>query len=377
MGRILIVEDEEFLRDVLSRHLATQGHVCDHAPDGEVGVRMVGAAKDGYDVIISDIHMPKMDGLAFLRRVQPYVESATPCMILTAYNELEHAMEAIRLGACNFIPKNPFNLDEITDAVNRALELRKVYKLRHNYKIQLEEKLREKEEELRRTYDGTVIGFASMIEGKDASTMAHLYRVRDYVTLLAKEVGLPSDQMRDLQLGAMLHDVGKYRVPDAILTKPSSLDEDEWVIMRKHPAFGAQFVEAIPFLTGARDVIEYHHERWDGKGYPHGLAGEDIPLPARIFSVVDAFDAIVSERCYKEAQTPATALVEIRRCAGTQFDPQVVDAFERVLPLIERCAEDFERRFRKEIESIGLGRVSDRQEVSQDGRGRLDRELTA
>jgi response regulator RpfG family c-di-GMP phosphodiesterase len=363
MGRVLIVEDEDSLRDVLSRYLQAQGHECHHAENGEVGVQRVREDREGFDVIISDIEMPKMDGLTFLRRVQPYIESVTPFMILTAYDEWRYAMEAIRLGACNFLQKNPFDLAEISQAVDRALELRAVYKLRHDYREQLEQQLREKEEELRRTYDGTVIGFAAMMEGKDASTMAHLFRVRDYCTLLGRELGLPDKRLRDLQLGSMLHDIGKYRIPDSILTKPGPLTDDEWVIMRKHPEYGATFVQHIPFLAGAYDVIAHHHERYDGGGYPDGLAGEGVPLAARIFSVVDAYDAMVSKRCYKDAQPSMDAIAELRRCAGTQFDPEVVEAFERIQPKIQQLMETFEERFRAEIEAIGLGQIRDRSEL--------------
>ncbi len=363
MARILLVEDEESLRDVLARYLQAQGHVCVHAENGEVGVHKVREDSEGYDLIISDIEMPKMDGLAFLRRVQPYIESVTPFMILTAYDEWKYAMEAIRLGACNFLQKNPFDLAEIANAVERGLELRQVYALRHNYREELEHRLREKEEELRRTYDGTVIGFAAMMEGKDASTMAHLFRVRDYCTLLARELGVPDKRLRDIELGSMLHDVGKYRIPDAILTKPGSLTDEEWVVMRKHPEYGAQFVERIPFLAGATDVIANHHERYDGDGYPRGLKGDEIPLAARIFSVVDAYDAIVSERCYKPAQEPSVALAELQRCAGTQFDPDVVEAFVRAHPKMERMMETFEARFQAEIAAIGLGGIEDRSEL--------------
>ena len=308
--------------------------------------------------------MPNMDGLEFLRRVQPYVESVTPFMILTAFDEWKYAMEAIRLGACNFLQKNPFDLEEISRAVDRALELRHVYRLRHNYKQQLEQKLREKEEELRRTYDGTIVGFASMMEGKDASTIAHLYRVRDYCTQLAKALGIrDDDKLRDIQLGAMLHDIGKYRVPDAILTKPGPLTEEEWKVMRMHPEFGADFVERIPFLSGAAEVIKHHHEKFDGTGYPRGLTGEEIPLSARIFAVVDAYDAMVSERCYKPSMSEAFALRELRQNAGTQFDPRVVDAFERILPEIKELLHSFDERYRTEIEAVGLGRWPDRNEI--------------
>ncbi len=365
MGRILLVEDEESLRDILSRYLSSQGHVCDQATNGEQGVERVRSLREGYDLILSDIHMPRMDGITFLRTVRPYVEATTPFMILTAFDEWRYAMEAIQLGACNFIQKNPFDLEAIGAAVDKALELRHVYRLRHHYKEQLEKELREKEEELRRTYDGTVIGFAAMMEGKDTSTMAHLFRVRDYCTVLAREMGMPESRLRDLQLGAMLHDIGKYRVPDAILTKPAGLTPDEWEVMRQHPAYGAEFVARIPFLAGAAEVIMHHHERYDGAGYPKRLAGEAIPLSARIFSVVDAFDAIVSKRCYKPAQTPAFALAEIRRCAGTQFDPDVVEAFARVLPRVESMLEGFDQRYREEVEALGLGRLPDRGEISR------------
>lgn len=362
MGHILVVDDNESIREVLSELLALQGHSSDLAEDGQVGLSHVQERE--YDLIISDLDMPGMNGVEFLTRIRPYTESCTPFLIITAYGEWDYAMEAIRLGACNFLQK-PFELGDVTDAVRRALELREIYRLRHNYREQLEQKLREKEEELRRTYDGTVIGFAAMMEGKDASTMAHLFRVRDYCTLLAQEVGVPDEQMRDLQLGAMLHDIGKYRVPDAILTKPGPLDDEEWVVMRQHPEFGAEFVARIPFLAGARDVILHHHERYDGQGYPGKLAGEDIPLAARIFAVVDAYDAIVSERCYKPPQSSSTALAELRRCAGTQFDPTVVDAFDRVLPRIERSGESFEERYQAEVKRFGLGQRGDRASIGR------------
>ena len=367
MARILIVEDEDALRDVLSRYLTTQGYDCDWAENGEVGANMVRAMDDqgGYDVILSDIEMPRMNGLEFLRSVQSCVDRRTPFLILTAYDRLEYATQAMRLGACNFLQKNPFDLAEISNAVERAYEIRQGYLLRRNYQAQMEEELEAKKVELASTYYGTVVGFAAMMEGKDASTMAHLFRVRDYCSVLARELGVPDKPLRNLELGSMLHDIGKYSIPDAILTKPGSLTEEEWEIMRMHPSLGAGFVRRIPFLSGATDVIQNHHERYDGGGYPSGLRAQEIPLSARIFSVVDAYDAIVSKRCYKAAQPPAAALMELRRCSGTQFDPQVVEAFERVLPEIVASMDTFDQRFRDELESLGLGEVEDRSRMRQ------------
>jgi len=241
--------------------------------------------------------------------------------------------------------------------------VRQGYRLRLDYRRQLEAELQAKESELERTYDGTVIGLAAMLEGKDTSTMQHLFRVRDYCMLLAEEIGLPDKAMRDLRLGAMLHDVGKYAIPDAILTKPGPLTDEEWVEMRKHPDLGVGFVKRIPFLVGATDVIQSHHERYAGGGYPQGLVGEGIPLSARIFCAVDAYDAITSERCYQAAQPASVALAELRPCSGTQFDPLVVEAFERVLPKIEACREGFDLRLEVEMKALGLGQIEDRSVV--------------
>ena len=382
---ILIVEDEAPLREVLSRLLETQGYRCETAEDGMEGLEKVRSAfqaaeersarrkaqreageepdpvePEGYDVIITDISMPRMDGMEFLRQAKPYVDRITPYMILTAFGELDYATQAMRLGACNFLKKNPFDPEQIFDAIERAYEIRQGNLLRSRYSEQLHEELAAKTRELESTYDGTVIGFAAMMEGKDASTMGHLFRVRDYCRILARAVGMPDKQLRNLDLGSMLHDIGKYSIPDAILTKPGPLTDEEWVVMRTHPQLGAGFVEKIPFLAGATDVILCHHERYDGGGYPNGLQGEDIPLGARIFSIVDTFDAIVSKRCYKDAQDPSVALSEVRRCSGTQFDPKIVEVFEKVLPDFIESMGTHEERFREELARLGLGKVVDR-----------------
>jgi response regulator RpfG family c-di-GMP phosphodiesterase len=365
MGRILLVEDEPTLRDVLSRYLEGQGHTCDHAENGEVGLEKVRGDTEGFDVIISDIEMPRMDGITFLRRIQPYVESVTPFMILTAYDEWRYAMDAIHLGACNFLQKNPFDLAEIAAAVDKALETREMYKLRLNHRAQLEAEVREKTRELQRTYEGTVLALAAMIEGKDTSTLRHLFRVQEFCRMLASELGLPDKRMRQLELGSMLHDIGKYAVPDRILLKEGPLDDIEWVEMRRHPEYGRDFVKNIPFLREAMDVVYCHHERYDGGGYPQGLAGADIPLTARIFSVVDAYDAIVSKRCYKPARPSSEAVAELERCAGTQFDPDVVDAFLRIVPRIEADQDQLDARILAKIASLGLGQMDDRTAVAQ------------
>jgi putative nucleotidyltransferase with HDIG domain len=346
MAHILVVDDEKDVREVIQAQLALFKHSADLAESAETAMRMLAVRE--YDLVVCDLGMPveremklrraKPDlrreqvGIEFLRTVYPDLRRRTPCMIVTAWADLHFAVEAIRVGACNFLAK-PWQLEELRFAVDRALELREDYVLRNNYQSELERRLTEARDELRLTYEGTVSGIAALLEGKDATTRDHSERVADYCALLAAEVGVPPERIPDVRLGALIHDIGKYRIPDAILKKPGPLTPDEWVVMRKHPEYGADFVRRVPFLVGAGEIVANHHEKFDGSGYPRGLAGEDIPLSARIFTVVDAFDAIVSRRPYKEPLPPEWALQEIQRCSGRQFDP-VVAAFERILPRI-------------------------------------------
>ncbi len=327
MALILLADDDEAVRGPLAAQLEMLGHTCHLAKDGKVAVAMVLATE--YDLIISDIRMPVMDGLEFLNTVISKIESITPCMILTGYSDVGHAIRAMQVGAYDFMRK-PWDIQEMRLAVNRALQHRADLKFRREYQADLERRVQAAVAEVRTAYDDAVIGFAALVEGHDASTADHCARVRDICSRLGREMGLGSDRIRDLELGAMLHDIGKFKVRPEILNKPGKLNEEEWAIMRLHPGFGAEIVERIAGLRGASEVVRCHHEKFDGSGYPRGLRGEEIPLAARIFMLVDAYDTITSKRSYKEAQDPEVALVEIRRCAGAHFDPVVVEAFERI-----------------------------------------------
>jgi len=327
MALILLADDDDAVRGPLSAQLEALGHTVHLAENGKVAVELVRDTE--YDLIISDIRMPVMDGLEFLRAVVSRIETVTPCMILTGYNDVSHAIRAMQVGAYDFIRK-PWDMQEMKISVNRALQRRADMKFRREYQADLERRVQEAVAELKNAYDSTVIGFAALLEGKDTSTADHCVRVRDLCSRLGREMGLGSDRIRDLELGAMLHDIGKCKVPDAILNKPGKLDATEWEVMKLHPQHGAEIVERIKFLKGASEVVRSHHEKFDGSGYPRGLRGEAIPLAARIFMVVDTYDTITSRRSYKEAQDPEVALLEIRRCSGTHFDPVVVEAFERI-----------------------------------------------
>ncbi|WP_407571619.1 HD domain-containing phosphohydrolase [Deinococcus altitudinis] len=188
--------------------------------------------------------------------------------------------------------------------------------------------LQRTERDVRVTVEGGLLGLGAALEARDLETGGHTQRVVEYATHLGQALALPPDQFEDLRQGAYLHDIGKLVIPDAILLKPGKLDADEWATMKTHAWEGGRIAGRIPTLTsGAVDVIRHHHERWDGTGYPDALSGTAIPLVARIFSVVDVYDALTSERPYKQAWTHEDAVSEIERQAGKQFDPQVIQAF--------------------------------------------------
>jgi putative nucleotidyltransferase with HDIG domain len=181
-----------------------------------------------------------------------------------------------------------------------------------------------------RTYDATLTALANALDVRDSETGGHSDRVLRYMELLIEEVGADTGANQMLRRGALLHDIGKIGVPDNILRKPAALSEAEWTVMKRHPEFGARIVAGIPFLEDVARIVRHHHERWDGKGYPDGLAGEAIPIGARIFAVADSFDAMTSDRPYRRAMSIDEARAEVARCRGTQFDPVVADAFARI-----------------------------------------------
>jgi response regulator RpfG family c-di-GMP phosphodiesterase len=323
---ILIVDDDAQVREVLYQIFLSANYRCLLAANGREGLDVFRAARP--PLIVTDLKMPVMDGVALLEGVR-HEDGDAAVIVLTGAPDVKTAIDSLKLGAYDFIMK-PVNVDELLFAAERALERRQLLIERREYHALLERRVEEATRDLQVAYRATLETLGSALDSRDVGTEAHSRRVHGYALATAREYGVPEGDVPDLEHGVLLHDIGKIGIPDAILLKPGPLTPEEWQTMRRHPEIGKRLIEGVPFLRGAVPIIYCHHEKWDGSGYPRGLKGEEIPLAARIFSVVDAFDAMTFDRPYSRAIPFETAYTEIKRCAGTHFDPAVVEAFLRV-----------------------------------------------
>jgi putative nucleotidyltransferase with HDIG domain len=295
-----------------------------------------------YDLVLSDLTMAGLDGRGLIERMR-MVQPDTPLVLLTATHEESAALAAVRQGVYDYVLR-PIEKDHLLVTVRRALEYRRLLQQNAMYRQDLEEMvsartgmLHQAIADLERSYDITLEALGDALDLKDAETEGHSKRVTAFTIALARGAGIPAHQIPIVARGAFLHDIGKMAIPDAILLKPSKLQADEKKVMREHCARGYQMLRKIPFLQEAAEIVYAHQEHYDGSGYPRGLKGEEIPLGARIFAVADTLDAITSDRPYRKATSFAAARLEIKRCAGTQFDPQVVDVY---LSLPDQLWED-------------------------------------
>jgi response regulator RpfG family c-di-GMP phosphodiesterase len=330
--RILIVDDDDSVRDVISVLLSEEGYACASAASADEALAMV---PQGYQLVISDMKMPGHDGLWLLDRVRKDYED-TSVILLTGFGDTEAAVECLRRGAVDYLLKPP-RVTDLVRAIERALAKRRVELARRRYQARLEKRVREKTAELQqaltdveRAYNNTLLALVAALDAREHETSDHSQRVVRYTVAIALKMGIAGPQLADIGRGALMHDIGKIGVPDSILLKPGPLTPLEWDEMRKHPEIGFNILKGIPFLSVPAEIVLSHQERVDGKGYPRKLAGESIAVGARIFMVADTLDAITSDRPYRKSQTFEAARSEIYRCAGSQFDKEVVQAFMSV-----------------------------------------------
>jgi response regulator RpfG family c-di-GMP phosphodiesterase len=281
--------------------------------------------RGGIDLVLSDIDMPGGNGIDLLKKIKAFAPELDVIMV-TGVVDVDIAMASIRDGASDYVTK-PFNLEEVRIAVEQALDKRRLIRENRAYQLHLEERVEDRTRELQESYESTLTALVTALDFRDNETQGHSYRVVEYAMVVADRLGIEEPARTWIRRGAILHDVGKIGVPDAILRKPGKLDPAEWEEMRKHPEMGYRMLQHIRFLEPALDIVLCHQERWDGSGYPRGLKGEEIPLGARIFAVVDTFDAMTSDRPYRKALSITQARDEVLKFTRIQFDPAVADAF--------------------------------------------------
>ena len=353
---VLVVDDTEANVDILVDALGDLYDVA-VAMDGEAALEAV--EEETPDIVLLDIMMPGMDGYEVCQRLKAQEDTARiPVIFLTALTEIENKTKGFRMGAVDYITK-PFEVLEVQARVKTHLSLVLASRELEMQNQILEEKVLERTLELAQTQDVTIHSLATLAETRDNETGGHILRTQGYVKALAEHLAQDSpyaDQLdaRTIQLffkSAPLHDIGKVGVPDAILLKPGKLSDEEFEIMKTHAQLGYEaLVKAEQafnlktkpnFLEHARDIAHTHHEKWNGKGYPRGLAGEDIPLSGRIMAVADVYDALICKRVYKPAFSHEKALAIISQDSGAHFDPTVVDAFLAIEGEFRRIAAQF------------------------------------
>lgn len=326
--RCLIVDDEAPLRAVLRRLMEAEGFRCDEASSGEEALDLMRSAP--VPLVLSDYHMPRMDGGSLLREVHAQWPD-TAVVMITAVSDVEMAVRCLDAGALDYLTK-PFRIDEVRARVAQALEKRRLLIENRDYRTQLEERVAVQARKYEELFLASLQSLADALEVKDAYTWGHSTRVSQYAMAIARELGVPHTLLEQIELGSRLHDIGKIGVREHVLNKDGRLTEEEYAHVMEHPVIGWRLLAPLlRDMPHALAVVRSHHERFDGRGTPDGLRGHEIPLEARITAVADSFDAMTSGRVYRAGISVDDAVAELRRCAGSQFDPMAVAAFERAM----------------------------------------------
>jgi putative two-component system response regulator len=329
-NKILLVEDDSELNASIRHLLEKHGFTCHSYEEPTPAIDAI--AGDNYDLLITDLKLPHFDGITLARKalaVRPDLRT----LIITAYTSMPSVIDALRLGVDNYILK-PFSSEELIFQVERALERRRLTLQNQQYQQNLTQlveertaQLVERQRELSTSQMENIFAIGNIIEARDVYTRGHTERVTLYAVMLAQTLGWDDQRIHDLGIGSPLHDIGKIGVPDSILKKNGPLTFEEYEMMKDHPTLGYELVRGTDLPIGTTACILYHHERYDGKGYPFRLGGEDIPVEGRVMAICDAFDAMTSSRVYRKAMDIPKATAIVKENAGTQFDPHLADAF--------------------------------------------------
>jgi len=328
--RLLIVDDEPAHLKALAVMVEQAGMTCKTAPSAMVALSLL--QNEPIDAVIADLNMPGVSGLGLLTEIRRRYPNMV-FLMATGIEDVRIGVQAMQQGADDYLVK-PLQMDVVIVSLERAIHKQWLEQQVENYRENLEEMVCKRTVELQnalaqveQSYAGTLDALGAAIDLRDGQTAGHSRRVGLYAFRMLTEMHGTPQQLQSLAMGALLHDIGKLAIPDAILLKPGALTEAERKIMQGHVRIGYDLVKRVPFLADAAEIILTHHERWDASGYPRGLKGPNIPLNARIFAVVDTVDAMMSDRPYRSGVPFQDARNEIERQAGIYFDPEVVRVF--------------------------------------------------
>lgn len=312
LAKILVVDDDPAILDLLVRILKRDAYTPIIATNGIEALEAV--EREAPDLILLDVTMPKLDGFAVCQRLKDNEATALiPVTMLTGLDDREHRQRGLEVGADDFLTK-PFEQSLLRARIRSQLRIKRLT------------------DQLERT-ERVIFMLALAVEAKDAYTEGHLRRLSSYSEQLALVAGISQEQLKAIRFGGLLHDIGKISVDDAILRKPGKLTPAEYEQIKRHPEYGARIVQPMRFAGEVAPIIRHHHERWDGQGYPHGLCGEAIPIGARVVAIVDAYDAMMTDRPYRKALGLTETLRRLREGSGREWDPQLMELF---LGLVER-----------------------------------------
>jgi diguanylate cyclase (GGDEF)-like protein len=350
-ARAVIVDDDTAVLSIMKLLLEMEGCTVDTFETAADSRDYITSKPGETDVAFVDLNLDGESGLDLIRELLG-TDASLVTIVITGDATLDNAVKSLRHGAYDFIQK-PVQREQLKITLSRALEYRRLRVENTEYQLHLEDMVRRKSRELtnalqrtRDSFEFTLRAMATMLDAREHATGAHSSRVQDIAGLVAEAAGLQGKALDDLKQGALLHDIGKIAIPDAILLKDGPLTDAEWVVMRTHAQVGYDIIKTSPDLKDAAEIVGNHHESWDGSGYPNGVSGDDIPIGARIFALADSYDAMRSDRPYRNGMPAADAVAELQRCSGTQFDPDLVEIFLGMVDRIEaigKWAEENEK----------------------------------
>jgi putative two-component system response regulator len=336
-GRILVVEDEPEIRRLVEQYLQWLDYEVETAEN--VAAAEATLARSTFDLVLTDLRLPDASGLDLTLYVKKHTPG-TRMILMSAHADASSAAAAMDRGV-DYLLLKPFDPADLRSRIEQSFARRWAEQEADRERRIMQARLLNQEARDQSWLRRAAHALASAVEAKDRYTAGHVSRVTGYAMEMAEELG--GIDLARFRLACGLHDVGKIGVPDAVLNRPARLTDEEYAMVVEHPAVGAKILEPLIEDELVIGAVRWHHERWDGRGYPDGLAGEDIPLMARVLAVADTLDAMTSSRAYRRAQPWGAAVAEVRRCAGTQFDPAVVAAFNRALPRLHRLHVEFAR----------------------------------